>query len=48
MQHFALREFVIEPLTAEARVTARLLPFNIDKRVLERQALMLVDRYPPL
>lgn len=40
-----LRGFVIEPLTAESRVTARLLRLNTDKRVVERRALMLVGRY---
>lgn len=45
-QHFALRGFVIEPLTVYGRVTARLLRLNIDKRVVERRALMLVGRYP--
>jgi hypothetical protein len=45
-QHFELRGFVIDPLTAHGRVTTRLLRFNIDKRVVERRALMLVGRYP--
>lgn len=45
-QHFELRGFVIEPLTAQGRVTARLLRLNIDKRVVERRALMVVGRYP--
>jgi hypothetical protein len=45
-QHFRLQGFVIEPLTAEGRATARLLRLNIDKRIVERQALMLVSRYP--
>jgi hypothetical protein len=45
--HFSLRGFVIAPLTAEGRATAQLLRLNIDKRITERQALMLIDRYPP-
>ena len=45
-QHFRLRGFVIEPLTPEARVTAKVLRLNIDKRVVERRALMIVNRYP--
>lgn len=45
-QHFRLHGLVIEPLTAEGRATARLLRLNIDKRVMERRALMLVGRYP--
>lgn len=44
--HFKLDGFVIEPLTPQGRVTARLLQLNIDKRVVERRALMLVGRYP--
>jgi hypothetical protein len=44
--HFRLKGFVIEPLTAEGRVTARILRLNIDKRVVERRALMLIGRYP--
>jgi hypothetical protein len=45
-QHFRLQGFVIEPLTVEGRATARLLRLNIDKRVVERRALMLIGRYP--
>jgi len=37
--HFTMRGFVIEPLTAEGRVTARLLRFNIDQRLAERKAI---------
>ncbi|MGI8744507.1 MAG: HNH endonuclease [Bryobacteraceae bacterium] len=44
--HFMLQGLIIEPLTAEGRVTARLLRFNIDKRVVERRALMVAGRYP--
>jgi hypothetical protein len=46
VDHFRLVGFVIEPLTAEGRVTARLLRLNIDKRVVERRALMLIGRSP--
>lgn len=45
-RHFQLRGLVIEPLTPEARVTARVLRLNIDKRVVERRALMIIGRYP--
>lgn len=45
--HFVLRGAVIEPLTAEGKVTARLLKLNLDKRVVERQLLATVGRYPP-
>lgn len=46
IQHFRLLGYVIEPLTPEGRVTARLLKFNLDKRVAERRALMQIGRYP--
>jgi hypothetical protein len=45
-QHFKLQGFVMEPLTPEGRVTARVLRLNVDKRVVERRALMVVGRYP--
>jgi hypothetical protein len=44
--HFALRVAVIEPLTAEGKATARLVKVNLDKRVVERQLLAAVGRYP--
>jgi HNH endonuclease len=44
--HFVFRGAVIEPITPEGRVTARLLRLNIDKRIVERQLLMTVGRYP--
>jgi hypothetical protein len=34
-----MRGFVIEPMTAEGRVTARLLRLNIDQRLSERRAI---------
>ncbi len=37
--HFIMRGFVIEPLTAEGRVTVRLLRLNIDQRLAERRAI---------
>jgi hypothetical protein len=37
---------MIEPLTAEGKATARLLKLNLDKRVVERQLLAAVGRYP--
>jgi hypothetical protein len=37
--HFRMRGFVIEPLTAEGRVTARLLRLNMDQRLAERKAI---------
>jgi hypothetical protein len=44
--HFVLRGAVIEPLTPEGNATARLLRLNLDKRVIERQLLAAVGRYP--
>jgi hypothetical protein len=44
--HFQLIGAVIEPLTEEAVVTARLLKLNLDKRVIERKVLLALGRYP--
>jgi hypothetical protein len=44
--HFVLRGAVIEPLTAEGAATARVLQFNLDKRVAERRLLIAFGRYP--
>jgi len=44
--HFLLRGFVIEPLTPEGEVTARLLKLNLDKRVAERRLLLAIGRFP--
>jgi len=44
--HFCLRDYRIEPLSDIGFVTAQILRFNSLKRLLERQALALVDRYP--
>jgi hypothetical protein len=44
--HFVLRGAVIEPLTAKGEATVRLLRLNLDKRVVERQMLMAIGRYP--
>lgn len=45
-EHFQLNEAVIQPLTDIGEVTARIFDFNNDERILERQALMEVGRYP--
>lgn len=45
-QNFALSAALIEPLTSIGEVTARILQFNISDRILERQALIEVGRYP--
>lgn len=44
--HFRLQDYRIEPRTDIGVVTARLLQFNVIDRLLERQALALVNRYP--
>jgi hypothetical protein len=44
--HFRLAGVVIEPLTATGEATARLLRMNAAERVIERQALQRLGRYP--
>ena len=44
--HFRLHAAVIEPLTPEGEVTARILRLNLDKRVVERRLLIAIGRYP--
>ncbi|BAY90719.1 MULTISPECIES: HNH endonuclease [unclassified Tolypothrix] len=39
-EHFQLNEAVIQPITDIGEVTARILDFNGDERILERQALI--------
>jgi hypothetical protein len=45
-EHFRLLNYRIEPLTEIGIVTAQILRFNSVERLLERQALVLVKRYP--
>jgi hypothetical protein len=45
--HFRLHGMIIESLTEIGEVTARILGFNTPDRVLERQILKSVGRYPP-
>jgi hypothetical protein len=45
-EHFVLSGIRIEPLTTIGAVTARILAFNVTERLLERQALQLMKRYP--
>jgi hypothetical protein len=45
--HFKLDGARIVALTEVGEVTARILNFNVDERVLEREALVEVGRYPP-
>jgi HNH endonuclease len=44
--HFKLDGAIIKPLTPQGRATVRLLSFNDDKRVLERELLIEQGRYP--
>jgi len=44
--HFRLQGAVIELLTLEGLVTARLLRLNLDQRVIERNLLISLGRYP--
>jgi HNH endonuclease len=45
-EHFQLNEAVIQPITDIGEVTARILDFNGDERILERQALIASGQYP--
>jgi len=47
-EHFQLNEAVIQPLTDIGEVTERIFAFNSDDRLIERQALIEVGRYPSL
>lgn len=47
-EHFALNGLLIEPLTDVGKVTERIFQFNAVERLLERQALAGVGRYPTL
>jgi hypothetical protein len=44
--HFVLDEAVIQPLTPIGEVTAKILQFNNIDRIIERQLLMEVGKYP--
>lgn len=45
-EHFRLDGNLIEPLTSIGEATARILKFNEIERVLERQTLIVIRRYP--
>jgi hypothetical protein len=45
-EHFALEGITVVPLSDIGEVTARILDFNNSDRLLERQALRDVGRYP--
>ena len=44
--HFRLEGALIKPITDIGRVTASILGFNTTERVLERETLIAVGRYP--
>lgn len=45
-EHFSVVGAVIQPITTIGQVTTRLLQFNSTDRLLEREALIVVGRYP--
>lgn len=45
--HFRFNGVVIEPGTPIGEVTAKILGFNEAERILEREALQHIGRYPP-
>lgn len=46
--HFRLAGALIEPITVVGEATARILRFNDQERVAEREALLAQGRYPAL
>ena len=44
--HFQLEGVFIKPITAIGEVTARILDFNANDRILEREILVAAGRYP--
>jgi hypothetical protein len=44
--HFVLDGVIIKPLTANGQVTERIFRFNAIERLMEREALRLIGRYP--
>jgi len=46
LDHFRLNGSQIEPLTAEGRVTMFLLRLNSSERLVERELLIRLNRYP--
>ncbi|MBD2211405.1 HNH endonuclease [Nostoc linckia FACHB-104] len=45
-EHFQLNEAVIQPITDIGEVTVRILDFNDEERIIERQALIAAGQYP--
>lgn len=46
LRHFKLDGAIIRPLTNIGKVTAQILGFNNDDRLLERQTLIAMGQYP--
>jgi hypothetical protein len=44
--HFRLNGAIVEPLTAQGRVTVQLLQMNKRERLTERQLLIVLGRFP--
>ena len=45
-EHFSLEGAIIKPLTAIGQVTERIFRFNAIERLMEREALRAIGRYP--
>ena len=45
-RHFKLEGAIIKPLTNIGKVTAQILDFNSEDRLLERRTLISIGRYP--
>jgi hypothetical protein len=45
-EHFGLNNVEIQPLTDIGEVTVRIFGFNNSERIIERQALIEIGRYP--
>jgi hypothetical protein len=45
-EHFSLKNAEIQPLTEVGEVTVRIFDFNNRDRIIERQVLMEVGKYP--
>ena len=46
LKHFHLEDYFIQPITDIGEVTARILGFNQQSRLLERQLLISKNKYP--
>ena len=46
IEHFLLSKAIIEPLTTVGEATVSLLQLNSSERILERQELIEINRYP--